>query len=218
MSKAAKKSANQPEPTKLSKEKILAATRVTLSTASTTLTVEQLNSELFRVFLAKKLAGLAATKDDLHKVVVYGKAEAFKVDSVEGPEQPSETTTTGHIFSDDTSILVLTAAQTAQQDPHSSSDALQQQLAVDCPKVCPINEKIAAELRQYVELHRDATVSHAHKFSSLLLLGGEKTGKTTLLKLLLKELAESRDSDSPVEVKYQQLSKSTNLNVPLVSQ
>lgn len=213
MSKAAKKASNQPEPAKLSKEKILPATRATLSTASTTLSIEQLNSELFKVFLAKKLVGLPAVQDDVHKIVVYGKAEAFKVDSVEGTELPDATC--GFVFSDDTSINVLNAAQTTQQD-ESAPGALQ--FAVDCAKISPINEKIAAEIRQYIELHRDATISHANKFSSLLLVGGEKTGKTTVLKLLLKELAASHDSESPVELKYQQLSKSTNLNVPLLLQ
>ena len=42
MKKAAKKAANNPEQPKLSKEKILPAVRATLSTASTTLTIEQL--------------------------------------------------------------------------------------------------------------------------------------------------------------------------------
>lgn len=128
-----------------------------------------------QTFLLKKLHGRSVAQGQPVDVVLYGKQVAFIAESID--PDPA-------VVGDDTAIKLIV---------HSKADAKIPDISKidESRQIINLNGKPLTSLQQLVEIYLDEATKPAFKFTKVLLLGSDKSGKTTILNMLANRIKES---------------------------
>lgn len=151
---------------------------IEIETDSQNITIEQVESELFKAFLVRKLASKPVQQGEVVQLVLFGKQESLKVTKIVSQDNEPVENKFYTITTNTTVVVRIKGKQTSEQRNLSEDSKQNSQL------VSSVHQGVRDDIISHIQMMADNEIDEKRKFKAILVVGGEASGKTTLIKSL----------------------------------